>query len=115
MDENGLIYVIEDGIKYKLDGFTKTIVDEKKSKVFIVPLDKLDEEKAKETIDELMSDYKDAGEHKDKITLSDDELKEIKAIKKPRGWHFKDEFEDSEGNQYQKGKLVYVKKYDLKL
>jgi len=30
---------------------------------------------------------------------------EVKSIKKPRGWHFKEEFEDSEGNIYHKGKL----------
>jgi len=154
MDDDGMIYVIEDGIKYKLDGFNKTIVNEKKSKVFTISADKFDEEKAKE----IMRNYKDeisiddfklndidirdgivfvnntstnlsldeytkqyeiwkpiAGENKGKITLADNELKKIKAIKKPRGWHFKDEFEDSEGNIYQKGKLVYVKKYDLKL
>ncbi len=30
---------------------------------------------------------------------------EVKSIKKPRGWHFKETFEDSEGNIYHKGKL----------
>ena len=30
---------------------------------------------------------------------------EVKSIKKPRGWHFKEEFEDSDGNIYHKGEL----------
>jgi len=30
---------------------------------------------------------------------------EAKKVKKPRGWHFKEEFVDSEGNVYHKGKL----------
>lgn len=30
---------------------------------------------------------------------------EVKSIKKPRGWHFKEEFMDSDGNVYHKGKL----------
>ena len=30
---------------------------------------------------------------------------EVKSIKKPRGWHFKEEFQDIKGNVYHKGKL----------
>ena len=30
---------------------------------------------------------------------------EVKSIKKPRGWHFKEQYVDIEGNVYHKGKL----------
>jgi predicted phage tail protein len=42
-------------------------------------------------------------------TYSDDEINKIEEsvrhIKKPRGWHLKEEFIDSEGNVYHKGKI----------
>jgi chaperonin cofactor prefoldin len=44
-----------------------------------------------------------------KVIYSEEELKiieeEAKKVEKPRGWHFKKEFMDSEGNVYHKGKL----------
>ena len=44
-----------------------------------------------------------------KTVYTDEELKileeEVKLIKKPRGWQFMNEFVDSEGNVYHKGKL----------
>jgi len=44
-----------------------------------------------------------------KIIYNQDELikleNDVKKIKKPRGWHFKEEYIDSEGNVYHKGKL----------
>ena len=44
-----------------------------------------------------------------KTVYSDEELKkleeEVKSIKKPRGWQFMNEFVDSGGNVYHKGKL----------
>lgn len=44
-----------------------------------------------------------------KTIYSEDELKkleeEVKKVKKPRGWQFHNEFVDSEGNVYYKGKL----------
>ena len=49
------------------------------------------------------------------IIYTEDELLKLeadaKSIKKPRGWHFKEKFIDSEGNIYHKGKLQpYLKK-----
>ena len=44
-----------------------------------------------------------------KTIYSEDEIKrleeEASKVKKPRGWHFKDEFVDEQGNVYHKGKL----------
>jgi len=44
-----------------------------------------------------------------KTIYTEQELKrlkeEVKNIKKPRGWHFKEVFEDSEGNVYHRGEL----------
>ncbi|NPV12879.1 MAG: hypothetical protein HPY57_13995 [Ignavibacteria bacterium] len=44
-----------------------------------------------------------------KTIYSENEIKrleeEAKKVKKPRGWHFYEEFVDSEGNVYHKGKL----------
>jgi len=44
-----------------------------------------------------------------KTIYSEDEIKKLeedaKKVKKPRGWHFMEEFIDSEGNVYYKGKL----------
>ena len=44
-----------------------------------------------------------------KTIYSEEELlrleEEAKKVKKPRGWHFKEEFVDSEGNVWHKGKL----------
>ena len=44
-----------------------------------------------------------------KTIYSEEEIKQLeddaKKVKKPRGWHFMDEFVDSEGNVYHKGKL----------
>jgi hypothetical protein len=115
IDENGIIYVTENGVDYRLDGFKKSI---------IVKVDtNFSEEKAKETLSELMSDYKNDVKWDEDIKItaddkwepiaditkglvrSDEEIKRIKAIKKPRGWHFKDKFVDSEGNVYVKGVL----------
>jgi len=114
IDKNGIIYVTEDGVDYRLDGFKKSI---------IVKVDtNFSEEKAKETLSELMSEYKkdvtwDEDIKIDNVELeppaditkglvrTDEEIKRIKDIKKPRGWHFKDKFVDSEGNVYIKGIL----------
>lgn len=45
----------------------------------------------------------------EKSTYSEDEINKIEEsvrhIKKPRGWHLKEEFIDSEGNVYHKGKI----------
>jgi len=126
------IYVDEDGTSYKLNGFTKTI---------LMSVDGLDKEKAKETLKDLMSEYRedvnwsengdiknveqvwkapasiDNGLIKEEKEIDDsrtegipavrteEELKRIKAIKKPRGWHFRDTFTDSEGHVYFKGVL----------
>lgn len=44
-----------------------------------------------------------------KTIYSEDDIKKlemsVKKVKKPRGWHFKEEFIDSDGNVYHKGKL----------
>jgi len=44
-----------------------------------------------------------------KTIYSEDEIKrleqEASKVRKPRGWHFKEEYVDSEGNVYHKGKL----------
>jgi len=44
-----------------------------------------------------------------KTIYSEEEVKlleeQVKQVKKPRGWHFKEEFIDDEGNVYHKGKL----------
>jgi len=125
------IYVDENGVSYKLNGFTKTI---------LIPVDGISEEKAKETIKDLISEFqedinisenvdiknieqvwkapasvdnglikeeKEIDERKEGIPAvrTEEELKRIKAIKKPRGWHFRDTFTDSEGHVYLKGVL----------
>jgi len=60
-DGKSIIYVEENGIKYKINGINK-------------------------------------------IVITDNNIDDIKIeIKKPRGWHFMNEFVDSEGNVYHKG------------
>jgi len=93
IDDNGHIYVFEDGIRYELINFTKKIVEENKTS-------------EDEISDEDLTDILTTLNESEQVSLSEDELKRIKAIKKPRGWHFKDEFIDSEGNIYHKGVLV---------
>jgi len=116
IDTNGDIYVIENDVEYKLTGFNKFVVDMTK-----LP----NEESAKESIKKLMTEYKEdivihtsveknnnktyewtppAGKTTGMIK-TEEEIERIKAIKKPRGWHFKDNFIDSEGNVYKKGVL----------
>ena len=110
IDTNGDIYVIENDVEYKLTGFNKFVVD-----LNNIP----DIETAKTSIKNLMDEYKEEiifpendkkneDEKTDEWTPpaeTEEELERIKAIKKPRGWHFKDEFIDSEGNVYLKGVL----------
>jgi hypothetical protein len=60
-----IIYVEFEGIQYRIDGFTKTVVENSNKN---------------ETWNVSKND-----------------------VKKPRGWHFRDVFVDSEGNVYHKG------------
>ena len=83
IDEKGIIYAYENGVHYKLEGFKKTII-------------KKDEENSQNEIE----------------NTDEEILEKIKKIKKPRGWHFKDEFIDSEGNVYNKGILKKIAKKD---
>ena len=114
IDDEGLIYVIEDGEKYSLDGFTKTKIETTKEPSIVelmkdykseIILDDIDFEKKSQKNTKTDEWKPVAGIHNGLITRTEEELKRIKAIKKPRGWHFRDIYEDSEGNIYHKGIL----------
>ena len=100
IDKDGSIYVTENDVDYKLNGFTKKV---------IIPVDNISREKAESILKDIKIEKTDewktpAGEKKG-LVRTEEELKRIKAIKKIRGWHFYDEFVDSEGNVYKKGVL----------
>lgn len=126
IEKDGGIYVIEDGVEFKLVGFNKTIV---------IPVKNLSKEEAKTAISDLMEKYneevewddfelgknvdiseedatfvwepvKKDSDHEEVEVRTDEELERLKAIKKPRGWAFKKEYIDLEGNVYHLGKLV---------
>jgi len=129
VDNDGSIYVLENGTRYKLNGFSKKI---------LINVGDVSKENTEETLTKLMSDYKTEVRFPDDIKIGDtvvwdnentvvwdnentewcppagltkglirteEELERIKLIKKPRGWHFRDKFIDSEGNLYYKGVL----------
>ena len=80
--QNSIVIVESDGVKYKLDGFNKTIIEDKKDEVVEI---------------EVVNEPKN-----ETVTKND--------VKKPRGWHFRPVYVDSEGTVYHKG----VEQPDLK-
>lgn len=85
VSENGDIFVTEDGVLYKLNGFNKAIVSNSLEVSSNNKTNKIEPSKDK---------------HR-----SEDEIDRIMNIKKPRGWHFSNKYIDDEGNIFIKGKL----------
>ena len=103
IEADGVIYASEAGKNYKF-------VNGKKYEIYNIPINdnKTIEEKQAilELIGKISDDIKfDDVVSQDKTTRTQEELDRIKAISKPRGWHFRDDFTDSEGNIYKKGIL----------
>jgi len=73
------------------------------------PINNKTQEEAKADIQNMLSEYNEVSDLKipiaEKILRSKEESDRIKKIKKPRGWHFRDEYIDIEGNIYHKGIL----------
>jgi len=130
IDNNNIIYAEKDGKHYKIidevkqeyhpqnnshiiDDFIENDIIETEKEVSdkidleVHDLINLKHEKDSTIIDEVIESTKDLNLLITTITKtrSTEELKRLKEIKKPKGWHFRAEYIDIEGNIYLKGKL----------
>lgn len=90
---NSIIYVLFEGVEYRLDGFTKTIVGEisEPEKIIETIIDEV-----KESPFSVVTET---------ITKNVDVVEDVVEIQKPRGWHFRPVYVDTLGNVYYKGVL----------
>ena len=82
-----------------------------------IELDTTKEEKVDNKIDKVLDEKNEDQKlekmpETEKVEKVEEDKKEIKTIKKPvntqRGWHFKNEFIDDDGNVFRKGKYSYT-------
>ena len=97
-----IIYAELDGIKYKIEGFTKTIISNNIGENDINLNDYIEIDESDDDLPLTNINIENIIEETDEVEVSE-EVEAGNEISKPRGWHFKKVYVDVEGNVYFRG------------